>query len=136
MKTNREILYGVPTNVFEKDTHLGFTYYIVESYLFPCAYVVVPKKLKKAGDILDLVVHGGITYSKPDFYLEDVGKNNWVFGWDYGHGGDFMFLDETITLRPPKELRGKMYTREDIMRDIDRAISAILFWRDSDEKSE
>ena len=135
MKTNREILYGVPTNIYEKDTYLGFTYYIVESYSFPCAYVVVPKKDKGVKKVLDFIVHGSITYSKDSFYLDNIGKGNWVLGWDYGHGGDFIYFDDTFTLTSHSIGAGKVYKREDIIEDVENVIDAIIVWREFDEES-
>ena len=127
MKVKKEIKYGVPTTIYESGMLDGLTYYIVESYNFPCAYVVIPKSYEESKDIAGLAVHGGLTYDKDTFYLDDVGKDKIVLGWDYGHAGDFMYFDDTFTLTTPSPEynKGKRWTRDDIMEDVSRCIECI-----------
>lgn len=134
----KEIKYGVEPRIYEKGVYKGYTYYIVEGFMNPCAYVVLPKGglfhrhplyKKNTWDVL-LPVHGGTTYLEGTFYLDDIGKKNFIIGWDYAHAGDFIYFDPALSEGEEiygldKIEKGHRYTRKEIYSDITYAIDFI-----------
>ncbi len=132
MARHREIKYGVVPNVFEKNTYKDYTYYIVEGFISPTAYVVIPKGgifrkhpiyKKKIDDLYNIPAHGGITYKGDSFVFDNIGFNNFIIGWDYAHGGDFIYIDEEFLKDCDEEilagcLSGHKYKYKEILDDI------------------
>ena len=114
--------------VFEKGTYRGYTYYITEGGIAPCAYVVLPRKLggkdhpfykKSVFELPFIPVHGGITYNRTEFRYDDVGEDSFVIGWDYGHGLDYTeYKKELVKSYKAMGLELKKYTYKDIIFDI------------------
>lgn len=94
----------------------------------PCAYVAVEKNNKlfrmDLENLLEEIVHGGITFN--DNYLENVSQDNtkWLFGWDYAHRGDYTTLPTptnpffSLQTTDWGSRDGKKYSKEEIMEDI------------------
>ena len=113
-----------------KDGYHWHIYSIKGSH--PCAYVVVDKNhpyyQKDFENMLEDIVHGGITYNEEE--LNDIVKKEdeeWVFGWDYAHSGDFtrLSLHPYSFFMPLGEHKqdwgssdGKKWTIEEIKEDI------------------
>jgi hypothetical protein len=135
---SKPITYGVEPRIYETSKYKGYKYYIVEGYMSVCAYVVIPKgSIKKRHplykaeleDMSHFPVHGGITYASDTFYLDNIGSKNFIIGWDYAHGGDFIFIDRSFVnewVSLDKYDNGHKYTREEIMRDIENCIEFLI----------
>ena len=126
-------------NVVEKGVFSGYIYYITEGYMNPCAYVLVPKKIKrkkhpfynmKKSDLYFIPSHGGITYKEDSFMYEPIDKNYFVIGWDYAHGMDFIYFDTQLVLEDSmfeEYNKGKkMWTRKEIKKDVKRVIDFLV----------
>ena len=135
----REIKYGTGPNVYEKGVYSGYSYYITEGFLNPCAYVVVPKKIGKKenplykmsrSDMYFLPTHGGVTYKRDDFMFDKIDREHFVIGWDYGHGMDFIYFDTQLVLEDSffeEYNKGKhVWTGKEIREDVKRVIDALL----------
>ena len=95
--------------------------------ILPTAYVEIDKnnKLfkKNYNDIANIYVHGGLTYSRS--FLQDIKKDTWFIGWDYGHAGDYLGYEIIY----PNELRNKedkKWTTEEIYEDVKNVIDQII----------
>lgn len=79
-----------PPEQIARGTYKGLDYYVLNLGTHPCAYIDVTDT--SLHDIeyeeIDIIVHGGLTYSRPS--LATVDKTGWFIGWDYAHYGDFM----------------------------------------------
>lgn len=76
--------------VVKRDVYNGYEYFITKVYdAWYCAYVIIPKNHPIHGihydNIVDIDVHGGITFSNYHRCVED----QWCIGWDYNHIGDY-----------------------------------------------
>ena len=103
----------------------GLLYYIMNLGTHPTAYIKIPKGHKLYGKTDEKIyqevdVHGGITYSEEGLYVEK-GKEieGWFIGWDYGHYGDYMGIEELV----PVEFRigGKKWTTQEIYKELREA---------------
>ena len=134
-----EIRYGVGPRIYKKGVYKSYTYYITENYSNPCAYVLVPRKLGKKKHpfyrlgidrLPPLPVHGGITYFSKDFMFDEISKDYFVLGWDYCHGGDYVYFDDSLVLdsRLFKDYnKGKhKWKYKEIMRDVTDLIELLL----------
>ena len=71
----------------------GYRFCILSYGTHPCAYVRVPEKhccFGKDYMRLDIVCHGGLTYSRNYFPACKESENEWWIGWDYAHCNDYM----------------------------------------------
>ena len=71
-----------------------------------CGYVKIPTLHpfygEKYQDLEDIDVHGGLTFSG---YLDDIGEDKYLLGFDCGHAGDNVKIhDENYTLQECKKL--------------------------------
>lgn len=94
-------LYDEKMGIVRKGTYKKIKYYIINNFMCPCAYIVLPKytqqiKSKKLPTQLSLIVHGGITFHENHLKLKGktgirtlVTDEN-VYGWDYGHCTDYI----------------------------------------------
>ena len=92
----------------------GYDYCIVSFGSHPCAYIAAPKLEYFGYDFVQLDVHGGITYA---CYCPDL-NYVWSYGWDYAHAGDYHGRE---TLRTKWALKGKKWTTEEILEDVEKA---------------
>lgn len=149
MGRKRKIRYGVEIpEIYEKGEYKGYTYYIIEQYMNPAAYIVIPKgrlfkrhKLYKL-ELEDIYVpvHGGITYKEDTFAMDDIGKNNFIIGWDYAHSGDYIEFEGSLPEFMDKKSKGKSlsdmykdynkntkkYDYKDIMEDVKAGIDYLV----------
>lgn len=103
----------------------GLLYYIMNLGTHPTAYIRIPKGHKLYGkndeEIYQKVdVHGGITYINDSITIENNQKiEGWFIGWDYGHYGDYMGIEELV----PMEFRigGKKWTTQEIYKELREA---------------
>lgn len=125
-------LYDEKTGLVRKGTYKKIKYYILNNYMCPCAYIVLPKytqqlKSKKFPVQLSLMVNGGITYHENHLNLRNkkgeikslVTDEN-VYGWDYGHCTDY------ITRMPLLLPGAKKWTLDEIRQEIKRAINTFI----------
>lgn len=79
--------------------HPDFNHYL--------SYAVVPPKEYSEDEILDLDVHGGITY---EGYLKHIGKpDEFALGIDFAHAGDYSEL--------MPDLNGHKWTEEEVIKE-------------------
>ncbi|MBO7615010.1 MAG: hypothetical protein J6T15_04880 [Bacilli bacterium] len=132
-----ELRYGLTVPyVREKGVYSGTTYYIVEGYLTPTAYIVIPKKIglfkkhpfyKSKEEMPYTKAPGGITYVSDDFYIDCVGKDNFVIGWDYAHFNNYLYFEDP---KPPAPSfwnynEGHKVTLEEVRRDVEKVIDYV-----------
>ena len=98
----------------------GYYYNIVDNHSHPTAYVGVNKSNKyyqvdydTIHDMIDLSVHGGLTYSAHCPYYPWPHLNLWWLGWDYAHLGDHYAYDKPL----PSDKTGKKWTLFEILSD-------------------
>ena len=103
----------------------GLLYYIMNLGTHPTAYIKIPEGhrlyVKTDEKIYQEVdVHGGITYINDSITIENNQKiDGWFIGWDYGHYGDYMGIEELV----PMEFRigGKKWTTQEIYKELREA---------------
>lgn len=109
-----------PPEQIARGTYKGLDYYVLNLGTHPCAYIDVTDT--SLHDIkyeeIDIVVHGGLTYSRSS--LATVDKAGWFIGWDYSHYGDFTGAD--MMFPPELQFGGKQWTTEEI---IDECLNVI-----------
>lgn len=125
-------LYDEKTGLVRKGIYKKIKYYILNSYLCPCAYIVLPKytqqlKSKKLLGQLNLMVNGGLTYHDNHLNVRNkTGKikslviDENVYGWDYGHCTDY------IPRMPLLFSDAKKWTLDEIRQEIKRAINTFV----------
>lgn len=93
-----------------------YKYYVLSLGTHPTAYVEIPqnsKNYKKNYDDIDILVHGGLTYSKKYLNFENQTLEGWFIGWDYAHYGDYVgALGDLI------KDNGKKWTTKEIIADV------------------
>lgn len=103
--------HGVCRNEYE--------YYIITLGSHPCCYVLLPRGDKYHGKFYDdipIEVHGGLTYSEPTLFRDNIIENGeWVIGWDFAHYGDY--LSYKLPLVEGDE-KGKKWTLEELRRTV------------------
>lgn len=110
----------------------NYQFYILNLGTHPTAYIEIPKESylfeKEYNEIydmgLDIDVHGGLTYSSKNLYIDKDIKKGWFIGWDYAHYGDYLGYEEMY----PSELRTyeKRWTTEEIFNEVCCAIDQII----------
>ena len=89
----KEMIYQAkrltPPEQIAMGTYKGLDYYVLNLGTHPCAYIDVTNTSLHGIEYeeIDVVVHGGLTYSRPS--LATVDKSGWFIGWDYAHCSDF-----------------------------------------------
>ena len=105
-------------------TYKGLDSYVLNLGTHPRAYIDVTDT--SLHDIkyeeIDIVVHGGLTYSRP--FLATVDKPGWFIGWDYSHYGDFTGAD--MMFPPELQLGGKQWTTEEIVIHCEDVINQMI----------
>lgn len=113
----REILF--------EGKYRDYQFYILNLGTHPTAYVEIPKENKlyeKDYDEIDIVVHGGLTYSED--YLTGIKKNSWFIGWDYAHFGDYIYYQ--VKLPVDFSMYDKKWTTEEIFEEVKDVINQII----------
>ena len=103
----------------------GLLYYIMNLGTHPTAYIRIPKGHKLYGKTDEKIyqevdVLGVITYINDSITIENNQKiDGWFIGWDYGHYGDYMGIEELV----PMEFRigGKKWTTQEIYKELREA---------------
>lgn len=105
-------------------TYKGLDYYVLNLGTHPCAYIDVTDTSLHGIEYeeIDVVVHGGLTYSRPS--LATVDKTGWFIGWDYAHYGDFTGAD--MMFPPELQLGGKQWTTEEIVIHCEDVINQMI----------
>ena len=124
----KEMIYQAkrltPPEQIARGTYKGLDYYVLNLGTHPCAYIDVTDT--SLHDIkyeeIDIVVHGGLTYSRPS--LATVDKPGWFIGWDYSHYGDFTGAD--MMFPPELQLGGKQWTTEEIVIHCEDVINQMI----------
>ncbi len=116
-----EILYS--------GTYKGYDFYIMNLGTHPTAYVnVCNNKLLngKECDKLDIDVHGGLTYSEDELYINDEKEKvkGWFIGWDYAHYNDYAGYE--MDMREEIRSNGKKWTTEEIYEDVKDVIEQCI----------
>ena len=113
-----------PPEQIARGTYKGLDYYVLNLGTHPCAYIDVTDT--SLHDIeyeeIDIIVHGGLTYSRP--FLATVDKTGWFIGWDYGHYGDFTGAD--MMFPPELQFGGKQWTTEEIVIHCEDVINRMI----------
>lgn len=136
--------YG--TYVLCEDEYKGYSFYIINLWTHPCAYVKLRagnKFFNKEWDELEEInCHGGVTYARDYLTCSKIVKNTnpntslykayyrenivevvpksdrcWVIGWDYAHSGD-KYSDSKV--------QGKMWSTEEIIEECKEVIDQII----------
>lgn len=122
MKYSRENIRELLCNGIYK----GYHFYVLNLGSHPTAYVEIPKTSKLFGkhyDDIDILVHGGLTYSNDELKISSntTMANSWFIGWDYAHAGDYCGYMEDIkewgihTLSSLED--EKKWTTEEMIKD-------------------
>ena len=120
-KRKTEVLY----HGFYKD----YEFYILNLGTHPTAYVnVCNNRLLngKSYNNIDIDVHGGLTYSENELYINDEKEkvNGWFIGWDYSHCYDY--VDYEINMPENIMSNGKKWTTEEIFEDVKSVIEQCI----------
>lgn len=110
---------AIAMNPLVKGEFMGHMYEICTNGMHPTAYVSWGFCDMGKDECNELPVHGGCTYTGP----KTSGDGTW-YGWDYGHGGDFVKPSSGLSEKPPIFRYGKKWTVSEVMQDV---IKAILF---------
>lgn len=104
--------------LLDEGTCFGYKYYILNLGTHPTAYVKIPKKHPYFGknyNLIDIYVHGGLTYSDFKLWISEVDvKKGWFIGWDYAHLGDYCGYEEMLDF----SLGEKKWTTEEIKEEV------------------
>lgn len=104
--------------ILDNGKYLGYEYFIMSFGVFPAAYVKIPKKHPYFGknyNLMDIYVHGGLTYSNSKLWISKVDvKSGWFIGWDYAHLGDFCGFEEMLDFSSDE----KKWTTEEIKEEV------------------
>ncbi|MEE3344287.1 MAG: hypothetical protein VZS44_09375 [Bacilli bacterium] len=125
-KNIRELL----CNGIYKEYH----FYVLNLGNHPTAYVEIPKTSKLFGkhyDDIDILVHGGLTYSDDELRTSENTKmtNSWFIGWDYAHAGDYCAYMEDMKewgLDSINSFGNKKWTSEEIINHCISVIDQII----------
>lgn len=106
----------------------GIDYYILTLGTHPTAYINLNNSDSAIENILDGLVHGGITYQS-DYLVLDDDKTiyGYFVGWDYSHYGDYSgaYIDlDTKLLNDFKK-----WTTEEILSQVKSAIDVVDDYR-------
>jgi len=106
--------------ILESGIYHNYNWYIFDLGTHPTAYIEISnddilynKSYWEINDKYDIDVHGGLTYSDSDLFVDK--SNRWYIGWDYAHDGDRFGID----------ISGKNWTSLEIYEDICRVIQQI-----------
>lgn len=119
-KRNKLIAYGIYENKYE--------WCVMNLQSYPTCYVRVPEdhiyfNIKEGMyKQIPIKCHGGLTYYAYFLYLSDLfstetiirKEGHWI-GWDYGHNGDFCYMEDTGHTFPYIDER--VYTTDILIRD-------------------
>lgn len=111
--------------ILDSGEYLSIPYWIISHGFHPCAYVQVPKDNKffrKHYDDIDIMVHGGLTFSE-NHLPQQEDTENWYIGWDYNHAGDFSGMAILYSL---DMIEGKKWTTEEIKEDVKKVCNQLL----------
>lgn len=103
----------------------GLLYYIMNLGTHPTAYIKIPEGHKLYGKTDEKIyqevdVHGGITYINDSITIENNQKiEGWFIGWDYGHYGDYMGIEELVPMQ--FRIGGKKWTTQEIYKELREA---------------
>lgn len=118
-----EDLYRLPVGTILYDKFDGGVRILVQrGPASLCCYVGVPESHPLAGfNYSDLPIrcHGGLTYSRKGEGVYRPG-GFWWYGWDYGHGGDYVFY--YIDVYPKYFSDFKKWLLKDVLEDIEDSI--------------
>lgn len=106
--------------ILDKGIYNGFNYAIVSYGTHPCCYVFLPKGHKYYGknyDDIDIVCHGGLTYSNDDLLFNPLENDKWVIGWDYAHYNDYHGSFSTRC--------GRVWTTKELLEDVKEVIEQL-----------
>jgi hypothetical protein len=113
------------SEIIAHNWYKGVEYYVVNIGWHPCAYVVCEQDflVKYSGDYdeLDCIyVHGGVTFIGQLKELSGFpGNENFCFGWDYGHAGDYEGFYMNVA-------SGRRYTTQMVVDECKNAIDDYL----------
>ena len=86
-----------PDDVLGEGVHAGYQWLIMNNGTgYRCGYVQLPKghpwhglDYDDANEVMDVPVHGGLTFSEPDEPCDALGDDDaWWLGFDCAHGFD------------------------------------------------
>ena len=83
----------------------GFNYFIISFGSHPCCYVEIPKDHSCYGleyDEIEIVCHGGLTFSNDKLYGVDKTGPKWFIGWDFAHCGDYFYANDQFEIEGHK----------------------------------
>ena len=81
-----------PNTLIAHGRYHGKTFYVMNRYVSPCAYIDVTGTSldgKTAHDLYDIKCHGGITWADNAVSGLEHEGSRWYIGWDYAHSGDW-----------------------------------------------
>lgn len=116
--------------VLDKGSYMGFNYAIVSYGTHPCCYVFLPETHRFYGkhyDEIDIVCHGGLTYSSEDLLFNPLKNREWVIGWDYAHFNDYVGFYELECLQdsPMNHNNDKKWTTEELLEEVKNVIAGL-----------
>jgi len=97
---------------------------ILKSSISLCGYIGITNDHElyaKNYDLIDLPVHGGLTFSGQGGDGIRPFSEVWWIGWDYAHYGDAMFFEELANTR----LHGKKRSLNEVEEDVKVAMNRI-----------
>lgn len=117
-KNKREILF--------RGKYKNYDFYIINLGTHPTAYIDVKntKYQYRHCDNIEILVHGGLTYSEDHLNIGDEVVSGWFIGWDYAHYNDYFGYEEVL----PFKLRtnGKKWTTKEIFEDVKSVIEQLI----------
>ena len=109
--------------VLHKGEFKGFKFAIVSYGVHPCCYVFLPKKHKyygKSYNEIDIVCHGGLTYSDKELIFNPLVNDDWIIGWDYAHCNDYMGYYGADIFK-----NSKKWTTEELFEEVKQVIEQL-----------
>lgn len=106
--------------LLEYNTYMGFNYVIVSQGLYICAYVEIPSDFPYPRENirnLDIVCHGGLTFTGNCLVDLGISPDTFWIGWDYGHGFD---------LHDVRAFAFHEYTTEEVVAECHRVINQLV----------
>lgn len=125
----KEMIYQ-PINKIEtlfSGEYKGYSFYILNLGTHPTAYVNVVNDNRyscKDYDCINILVHGGLTYSNKFLRTENSDEKGWFIGWDYGHYDDYAGYEINFPIE--FQSNGKKWTTEEIYEDVKDAIEQLI----------
>ncbi len=114
---------------------------IIDRGGWPCSYIKMPDEIYQNHvestnwdgdyDDIDVDVHGGVTFGNNDGLFINGDKDEripdgYYLGWDYSHGGDFIYRDiPDFVFRYKPDFVGHKYTISELIYEAHEALQQL-----------